>query len=851
MKKINIGILAHVDAGKTTLSESFLYEAGKLRQIGRVDHKNAFLDYNEQERNRGITIFSKQAMFTWEDCEFTLLDTPGHVDFSSEMERTLQVLDYAILLIQANDGVQAHTQTIWDLLQFYQVPTFLFINKMDAAYQTQDELQLEIQKKLGQHCINFCVSKDIFFESVAMCEDRLLEEYMETTTLQEAHIADAIANRTIVPCYYGSALKLEGISTLLHGLQTFTAQKQYQDEFAAIIYKVSHDQRGDRLVHIKITGGSLAVKTRFTEEDKVDQIRQYHGEKFELLQVASAGTVCTIKGCKTLQAGMVLGAQQPSKQAQVSSFMEYRVSSKDCDQYTLLQYLHIMSEEDPQLHIHYHAQLEELRIQFMGEIQIEIFKQQIFQRFHVSADVDHGSVIYKETIAHSVEGIGHFEPLRHYAEVHVLLEPAPQNSGLHFFSDCPLDELSLQWQRLVLTHLQEKDHIGVLTGSPITDMNITLLTGKAHEKHTEGGDFRQATYRALRQGLKRAENVLLEPYYSFTLEIPTSLVSKAIFDIEQMHGSFQLQESDDETTTLTGEASAIALQDYQTSVLAYSSGKGRLQCRFHGYKPCIEQNKVVKQIAYDSENDIENPTGSIFCAHGAGFFVPWNQVSDYMHLHSSWERQHQDKPSQAIAKIENDEDLEKIYIRTYGPIRQRSFRETPKEVFQTDVEVKKGNPECLLVDGYNVIYTWAAMKEEKIDDLEGAKNRLVHELCSYQSFKKNLLIVVFDAYKVEHQVKEVTQKDHIYIVYTKHAQTADMYIESVTHKLAADYRVIVATSDGMEQLITMGQGASIMSSRQLINDMQRLKKLGMDEIVNNQKKYRTYLLEDIRDYEEE
>lgn len=852
MKKLNIGILAHVDAGKTTLSEGLLYTSGALRQKGRVDHKDAFLDYDIQERARGITIYAKQAIFSWDALEVTLIDTPGHVDFSSEMERTLQMLDYAILVISANDGLQAHTLTIWRLLQTYQIPLFIFINKMDLAHQEQGCVLQKLQQQLNIPCVDFTQAKAELQEAVAMCQDDLLDIYLQHTELSDERIANSIALRQLVPCYFGSALKLEGIQELLSGLLSYTLQPHYPQEFGAAVYKVSHDAQGNRLVHMKITGGSLAVKSRLTPEDKVDQIRRYHGEKFELLHLAKAGEVVALKGCKTLQAGDVLGAQIPLIQAQLNSFMEYRLGCEDCDTHTLLQYCKLLTEEDPQFHAQYRAQLDELHIRLMGEVQTEIYQQLFQERFHVSVHFDQGSVIYKETIKNTVEGIGHFEPLRHYAEVHLLLEPAKPNSGLQFHTTCTPDELPAQWQKLILTHLQEKEHLGVLTGSPITDMHITLLTGKAHEKHTEGGDFRQATYRAVRQGLMQAESQLLEPYYEFQLDVPNEFISKAMYDIETMNGSCQLVEAVDGQSTLIGEASAAKLQHYQMEVTSYTKGTGRLSCTFKGYAPCLEQEAVIDSIAYESERDQENPAGSIFCKQGAGFNVAWDQVVNHMHVHSRWQRQ-QEKlhaPTTAMERTKIDENLEQIYIRTYGQIRKRAFQKTPKAstiAVQPDYQPK---PDCLLIDGYNMIHAWPKLAQLAMTHLDSARAQLIDALCSYQGYKQCLMIVVFDAYQIDSGISKLQQQDNFYIVYTKHAQTADMYIERATHELASVYQVTVATSDGMEQLITMGQGARRMSSRQLMLDMESTHRQESEEYVRKQKQHRTYLLEDIRDYQD-
>ena len=854
MKRINVGILAHVDAGKTTLSESLLYTSGTIRNRGRVDHQNAFLDYEMQERSRGITIYAKQAVFSWQNVEITLIDTPGHVDFSAEMERVLQVLDYAILLINATDGVQAHTETIWKLIQQYQIPAFIFVNKMDIAHQSKDSILSQLHQQFSSNCLDFSCKDDAFYEAVAMCDDSLLETYMEHMTITSQRIAKAVCERKVIPCFFGSALKIDGIEQLLHGLAEYTAAISYPDIFAGQIYKISRDNQGNRLTHMKITGGVLKVKTKLKEQDKVDQIRRYHGNKYILLQEAEAGMVVAVKGCDSLLAGDVVGEQKKSNPLQLASFMEYRMLLPDgCDQFSLLPRLQQLAEEEPQLHIRYIERTKEIRASFMGEVQIEIFQQLMKERFQLEVSFDQGMAIYKETILAPVEGIGHFEPLRHYAEVHLLLEPKERNSGLEFVSECLDSQLDQNWQRAILTHLQEKEHIGVLCGMPITDMKITLLCGKAHEKHTEGGDFRQATYRAVRQGLMQAKSVLLEPYVNFTLEVPDAYISKAAYDIESMHGSFQIETGNQNTTRIIGEGPAVTMQHYQQSVLSYTKGKGRFVCSLKGYEVCHNQEEVMHQFNYHCDTDVEHPSGSIFCAHGAGFYVSWNDVRMHMHVHSDWEKQQQRlyKETNLPKEKFNEADLKAIYERTYGKIKTRIFRKTETANESREAEIQPLLKECLLVDGYNMIHAWPELKllaEEQ--QMDAARERLIHALCNYQGYRKCELILVFDAYLVVDGTGDLKKRDNIYIVYTKQAQTADMYIERATHQLASSYRVIVATSDGMEQLITMGQGARRLSSRQLIQDMDSIQQISKAEYLQQQKQHRTYLLEDIRKFED-
>ncbi len=853
MKKIVLGILAHVDAGKTTLTEGMLYLSKTIRYLGRVDHGDAFLDYNDQERNRGITIFSKQAIFNWNDCQITLIDTPGHVDFSTEMERTLQVLDYAVLVINGMDGVQGHSETIWKLLKHYQIPTFIFINKMDNLNANKDDLLKQLKRHLSEYCYDFENLDQTFYENIALNNEELLDYYLNHNTLTKAMLIDEIIKRQLFPCFFGSALKMEGIDTFLDNFSNYTREKIYYNDFGARVFKISHDEQGNKLTHLKITGGTLKVKASIYDNEKVDQIRIYSGNKYQLVNEVKAGEICAVKGLKNVAAGQGLGFENNIIQPVLSPYMNYRIILPDnCDQHKTLENLTLLAQEDPQLHINYNHQTKEIYIQLMGIIQIEILKNLIRERFGIEINFDHGNIIYKETILEAVEGVGHFEPLRHYAEVHLLLEPGEPGSGLQFFTNCKEDVLSSSYQRLVLTHLKEKDHLGVLTGSSITDMKITLLSGRAHLKHTEGGDFREATYRAVRQGLKAAKSILLEPYFKFSLELPIEYLSRAIYDIEAMKGTFNLPENHDEIVTITGSAPVSKMQDYQSEVINYTKGKGRLICQIDGYRHCLDEQAVIKQFNYDSETDIENPTGSVFCSHGAGYNVKWDEVKDHMHIPFQYKKQSDTKLKiLESAKFANeDEELENIFIRTYGPVKSRmNGSGLIKKVVNNSVF--KLVPECLLVDGYNIIHSWPELKELAKDSLDTARSRLIDIMCNYQGYKRCILILVFDAYKVKDNLGTTFKYHNIYVAYTKEAQTADMYIERATHELASKYNITVATSDALEQLIVLGQGAKRISSRELRLEVEHLNKEKMAEFKRRQPKGYNYLLKDLKDYNEE
>ncbi|MCI9092495.1 MAG: GTP-binding protein [Coprobacillus sp.] len=852
MKKTVIGILAHVDAGKTTLSESMLYLAGSIRKLGRVDHGNAFLDYNHQEKERGITIFSKQAMFDWKDVEITLIDTPGHVDFSSEMERTLQILDYAILVISSIDGVQNHTKTIWELLKYYQIPTFIFLNKIDILQTDIQNLIKELQNTIDDKCLDFTHFSKESLETIALNNETLLNEYLETQTLKHSSIQEAIYKRETFPCYFGSALKMEGVKEFLDSITSFIKEKNYPQEFKAKVYKITRDTQGQRLVHMKITGGSLKVKQQLNHYGKVDQIRQYIGNKYQVLDEVYAGSVCAIQGLKNIQLGEGLGTENYMYQPLLEPYMNYHIIlPQDCDKYTMIHNIKQLAEEDPNLHIQFSDENDDILIQLMGEIQIEILKKIIADRFHVDVEISQGNIIYKETIIQAVEGIGHYEPLRHYAEVHLLLEPGERGSGLHFSTQCSEDVLDKHWQNLILTHLKEKKHIGVLTGAAITDIKITLLTGKAHLKHTEGGDFREATYRAVRHGLKCTESILLEPYFQFRLEVPQEYLSRAIFDIENMKGHFTISTTLENIAVVEGQAPVRKMKNYQKEVVSYTKGQGKLYCSLRGYQQCEDQDEVIASMQYDSEKDIHNPTGSIFCSHGAGFYVKWNDVKEYMHIDSEWNKQSQQYQHVKYSTSLNEEqELEDIFTRTYGTVKRRlSDSFDYKKELDSQVKIVQPLPECLLVDGYNVIYSWPELKDLAKNHLDTARTRLIDILGNYQGYKQCLLIIVFDAYKVKGNLGTVEQLHNVHIVYTKEAQTADMYIEHVTHQLSQKYNVVVATSDALEQMIVIGRGARRMSSRELKLEVESLVKTKKEEFERKQEKNHNLLLEDIQKYQ--
>lgn len=865
MKKMVIGILAHVDAGKTTLSEGLLYTGGSIRKMGRVDNQDAFLDTHALERERGITIFSKQAVIQGTDLEITLLDTPGHVDFSAEMERTLQVLDAAVLVISAADGIQGHTLTLWRLLRKYGLPVFIFINKMDQEGSDQEQQLTLLKTRLSGECVDFTdVTSGEFHESVAMCDEALLNAFLEKGKTEETAIREAIRARKLFPCLFGSALKYQGVRELLDTLEKFAPLPVYPEQFGAKVYKIGRDEQGIRLTFLKVTGGGLRVKdvlslqNRETGEvcqEKVNQIRIYSGTKYETVNEAEAGTVCAVTGLSATKPGEGIGREKDSMMPVLEPVLTYRMELQEgTDPAAMLPKLRLLEEEEPQLHIVWEEALQELRVQLMGEVQIEILKRLIEERFGVAVTFGTGTIVYRETITDMVEGVGHFEPLRHYAEVHLLLEPLEAGSGLVFAADCSEDLLARNWQRLVLTHLEEKEHKGVLTGSPITDMKITLIGGKAHVKHTEGGDFRQATYRAVRQGLMQVHSVLLEPFYEFRLELPQSAVGRAMMDIEQMSGTIRLENSEHQDTLPTGESMAVltgsapvaCMQDYATKVAAYGMGHGRLICSLLGYRPCHNTEEVMEQLAYNPEADTGNSADSVFCMHGVGSVISWNEVAEYMHIQSGladrfperapgrWGRSTEEesegiRPVRRTREVLDDfidiEEIDRILTRTFHANkkpdfiphkgisgRRRQERPVPASVTTYHPQVKK--EKFLLVDGYNVIFAWKELKELAADNIDAARGQLQDILCNYQAICHENLILVFDAYKIEGHGTEYLDYHNIHLVYTREAETADQYIEHFAHENGRKYDVTVVTSDGLEQIIIRGQGCRLISSRE-------------------------------------
>ena len=844
MKKLVVGILAHVDAGKTTLSEALLYRSGALRKLGRVDYQDAFLDTDAMERERGITIFSKQAVFSLEDTEGTLLDTPGHVDFSAEAERTLQVLDCAILVISGTDGVQAHTRTLWRLLERYHVPTFLFINKMDLAGADRAVVLEQLKHHLGSGCVDFGGALDENFrEEAAVCDEAVLERYLETGALADDDLRQMIGERKLFPCWFGSALKLEGVTEFLEGLEQYAPAPAYPAEFGARIFKIARDSQGARLTYLKVTGGTLRVKSLLTNrrpglgedkiwEEKADQLRIYSGAKFRTVEEAPAGTVCAVTGLSRSRAGEGLGIETGWTAPVLEPVLTYQVLLPEgVDPHTAMEKFRQLEEEDPQLHIAWNEEARQIHVQLMGEIQLEILQRMLRERFGLEVAFGPGAICYRETIAAPVEGIGHFEPLRHYAEVHLLLEPGERGSGLVFGTACPEDQLEGRWQRLVLTHLAEKEHLGVLTGSPITDMKITLVAGRAHVKHTEGGDFRQATYRAVRQGLMEAESILLEPWYDFRLELPGPQVGRAMTDLQQMNARLNPPETVGEEAVLTGAVAVSSLGDYAREVAAYTQGRGRLLCSLRGYEPCPDQEAVLAGIDYDPLADLDNSPESVFCSHGAGVIVLWDEVPARAHVSSGLRlgaeaEEAAEGPdirrSGAYAgTIEQDKELQAIFERTYGPVRRRAFlppkeprRPIPAETERERRAIREqfSGPEYLLVDGYNIIFAWDELKAIARENLDAARKQLCDLLSNYQGFRKCEVIAVFDAYKVKGGQGSVEKYHNIHVVYTKEAETADAYIERATYEIGKHHRVRVATSDGPEQLIILGHGALRLSA---------------------------------------
>ena len=850
-KQLVIGILAHVDSGKTTLSEALLYGTGTIRKLGRVDHKDAFLDTDTLEKARGITIFSKQALFTAGNTDFTLLDTPGHVDFSTETERTLQVLDYAVLVISGTDGVQSHTETLWRLLRRYRIPTFVFVNKMDLPGPGREALLTQLNRRLGDGFVDFGAEQADRDEALALCDERLMETMLDRGSLTDTDLIPAIARRHVFPCWFGSALKLQGVDALVEGLDRYTRPAPALEAFGAKVFKVSQDEQGNRLTWLRVTGGALKVKAQLTGEadgepwaEKANQLRLYSGAKFTLAECIGPGQVCAVTGLTRARPGEGLGAERDSDLPVLEPVLSYQVLLPEgADVHAALGKLHRLEEEEPQLHVVWNETLGEIHVQLMGEIQLEVLKSLLAERYGLEVSFGPGGILYKETITEAMEGVGHYEPLRHYAEVHLKLEPLPRGSGMQFAADCREEVLDKNWQRLVLTHLEEKQHLGVLIGAPLTDVKITLIAGRAHLKHTEGGDFRQATYRAVRQGLMMADQIhktqLLEPWYAFRLELPSDNVGRAMNDIQNMGGSFDPPETgaDGDTTLLTGTAPASTMRSYPMDVVGYTRGRGHLTLTLDGYRPCHNAAEVIEAAGYEPEHDLENPADSVFCAHGAGFVVPWEQVRSHMHVDSGWgktaktEEAVQARPRRMAAyraTLEEDAELLKIFEQTYGPIKRdplAAFRPTQKrERPDFNAEQWEIQPEYLLVDGYNIIFAWDELNALSKESLEAARHRLMDILCNYQGFKKCVLILVFDAYRVPGSPGSIEQYHNIHVVYTREAETADMFIERVTHEIGKGRRVRVATSDGMEQVIILGHGALRVSARMFHEEVQEAEK---------------------------
>lgn len=858
-RHICIGILAHVDAGKTTLAEGILYRSGSIRKLGRVDHGDAFLDTYALERSRGITIFSKQAELALDELSITLLDTPGHVDFSAEMERTLQVMDYGILVISGADGIQGHVLTLWRLLKQHRIPVFLFINKMDQEGTDRHRLLEELNDRLSERCVDFSESQDsdIFMENLAMCDENLMDSFLELGYIEAEKIVSAISDRKVFPCYFGSALKMQGVDALLGGIEKYAQMPSYREAFGARIYKISRDAHGSRLTHMKITGGSLKVKTPLENGEKVDQIRIYSGAGFETVDEVGAGRICAVTGLSKTRTGEGLGFEGRGAAPVLEPVLTYQIQLPEgTNVHDMFLKLKQLEEEEPQLQIVWDEELGEIHAKVMGEIQIEILKSLIAERFQVNVDFGTGNIVYKETIETMAEGVGHYEPLRHYAEVHLLLEPGKSGSGLVFESRCSEDDLDRNWQRLILTHLAEKIHRGVLIGAEITDMKIALVGGRAHIKHTEGGDFRQATYRAVRHGLKRARSVLLEPIYEYCLEIPSDKVGRAMADIQKMQGTFSAPKPEGNMTVITGTAPVVNMREYTSEVIAYTKGMGKLTCTPGGYAPCHNAEEVIEAAGYDSETDLVNPTGSIFCAHGAGVNVPWNEVTDYMHLESFLKSSVETKTEENVGDKERkssgggvmrsglaeDKELEQIFERTYGPVKRKEWRRTETcGVIERKPE-KKPEENYLLVDGYNIIFSWDELRDLSEVNITSARNALMDILCNYQGFKKDTLILVFDAYKVEGNPGQVFKYHNIYVVYTKEAETADQYIEKTVHRMNRKYQVTVATSDALEQVIILGQGAQRLSAQGLKDEVEKTGREIRQILDERRENDRNYLL---------
>ena len=870
---ITIGMLAHVDAGKTTLSEAILYSAGSIRKLGRVDNQDTFLDTVDMERARGITIFSKQAAYNYNGSSYTLLDTPGHVDFSAETERTLWVLDAAVLVISGMDGVQGHTETLWSLLKRLGIPVFIFVNKMDQQGTDRARIMEQLKNRLSESCVDF---NNIDYEEVAMCHEEALEQFLDSAHVDDALISDMVMNRRIFPVYFGSALRMNGVEELIKGIDTYAGCPEYSDEFSAKVYKITRDDRGERLTHLKVCGGSLKSKMLIGNE-KVNQIRVYAGDKFTSINEAPAGTVCAVTGLSETKAGQFIGAGGEDNVPVLEPVLNYKLNlPAGTDPVALLSKLRTLEEEEPELHVEWNENFKEIHVSVMGPVLIEVLTNIIKTRFGVDVTFGEGSIVYKETIKNKAYGIGHFEPLRHYAEVHLLLEPGEPGSGMRYECHCSEDILDKNWQRLVYTHLCEKMHRGVLTGSELTDMKITLVAGRAHPKHTEGGDFRQATYRAVRQGLMQAESVLLEPFYAFSLEVKRDYVGRAMTDFERMGAAFNMHEADGDNVVITGEGPVSVIGNYQAEVNAYTKGTGRLALKMAGYRPCHNTEEILENAGYDPEADNENPTGSIFCSHGAGYYVPWQEVSEHMHISSKLEeylrkdkdagKMHEEADGNGRGVLRNgaaggspsksgrsrdfgaeDRELEEIFMRTYGKIERKKPGNGPRTIIAQS-QYKEEKPqekvaEYLLVDGYNVIFAWDELKELAKVNIESARNKLMDILSNYQGFKKCTVILVFDAYKVDGDTLEIQKYHNIHVVYTKQAETADQYIEKVVHHIGRKRHVTVVTSDGVEQVVTQGQGSALISSREFYEEVEITRRQIQEEIKERTGGTKNYLFD--------
>lgn len=850
-KKICAALLAHVDAGKTTLSEAILYKSGQLKNLGRVDNGNTFLDTNVMERERSITIFSKQAVFSYGNLQMTLVDTPGHVDFSAEMERTLQILDYAILLVSASDGIQGHTRTLWELFSHYEIPVFLFINKMDQPDTEKEKILKELQETFGDGCISFEEKEEIFYDAVAMSGEDAIEEFLETGTVSVETIQELILKRKVFPCYFGSARTTDGVEEFLKGLEIYTKEKKYPEDFSARVFKIGRDEGGNRLTYLKITGGTLSVRQMLSGknqdgeewEEKVTQIRIYSGERFEPVSKIRAGEVCAVTGLNATYAGQGLGAEESSNLPVLEPVLTYQIRLPEgVSANAFLPKLRLLEEEIPEIKIVWNEALEEIQARLMGEVQIEILRRLIWERFHEDVHFDAGKIVYKETISNVVEGVGHFEPLRHYAEVHLRMEPGENGSGVQVRTECSEDLLSRNWQRLICTHVLEREHAGVLIGAPLTDVIITVVSGKAHTKHTEGGDFRQATYRAVRQGLMKAQNVLLEPYYDFRLELPTEMIGRAMTEIETLSGKLKAPENLGEVSILSGYAPVSTMQNYGKEVYSYTKGQGKLFCTLKGYYPCHNAEEVWEASHYDPEADPLHPAGSVFCSHGAGFVVPWYEVEKYMHMplaeHDVPEMEETEIPSftreRPAPKEEyfmGEEEVLSILSSTAYANRKNDYKHPYKKQKRTvasagkpakKAQKQKSGERYLLVDGYNIVFAWEELHELAKTNIDAARSRLMDILCNYQGYQKCTLILVFDAYKVRGNIGEMFDYHNIHVVYTREAETADQYIEKLAHQMGRDYDVTVATSDGLEQLIIRGQGCKLLSARDFYEEVKRV-----------------------------